>query len=164
MKKLKWLANNIELILMCIIVVLIPAAMLIQIVARYIFRNSLAWPEEFARYCYIWFMFIGAAYSVKEDSLLRVDALVECLPKKLTKIVDSVILFVVFLVCCYIFYHSIFTVTKAFAVGETSVVLKIPLWFIYSSVPVGFGLVVIRYIQRFCHFVSQRRRKEGIEA
>jgi len=44
-----------------------------QVVMRYVFRNSLSWSEELARFIFMWLSWIGASYAVKERSHFRVE-------------------------------------------------------------------------------------------
>lgn len=46
---------------------------LIQIVSRYIMHNPLSFPDEIARYAYVWMTFIGLSLATKHGDHIRVD-------------------------------------------------------------------------------------------
>lgn len=56
----------------CCLTVLM-GAMGLQVVMRYVFNRPLDWPEELARYLFIWATFIGAALVLRDDAHLRVE-------------------------------------------------------------------------------------------
>jgi TRAP-type C4-dicarboxylate transport system permease small subunit len=46
--------------------------------------------------------------------------------------------------------------------GQASPILKIPYWFMYSSMTVGFGLSIVRQLQVFYHdFISSKKPTES---
>ena len=47
-----------------------------QVVMRYIFNNAAAWPEELARYLFIYDVMVAAAIAVRRNSHLQIDALI----------------------------------------------------------------------------------------
>ena len=156
MKFLRWLDENIENALLVIFMITIILTMLIQIVMRYFFNNSLAWTEELCRYCFIWFMFIGYSYSIKLKAELRVDSVVNMLPQSLRKIITTITTFVSLFFTAYLFINSFTTVSNVYASGDHSIALKIPLYFVFSSTVVGFGLGTIRYVQNVICIFRER--------
>lgn len=148
MKFVRWVDRHFEEVLMVILLSTITLIMLLQIFMRYFFNNSLAWPEELCRYCFIWFMFIGFSYSTKADTNLRVDAVINALPPKATALMNLLGTVLGFAFTVFMFVHSFETVSNAYKMKEYSVAMKLPIYFVHSSALIGFGLASIRYIQR----------------
>ena len=65
MKILKWLDNNIEIYLVNFLLANIVVWVFVQVVLRYIFSFSLPWSEEFTRWCFVWFIWVGVSYGFK---------------------------------------------------------------------------------------------------
>lgn len=156
MKFIHWLDKHLEEILMIFLLATITLVMLLQIAMRYFFNNSLAWPEELCRYCFIWFMFMGFSYSTKEDTNLRVDAVVNALPLKLRNRVNLIGTIFGLAFTAFMFISSFETVSNAYIMQEHSVALKVPIYLIHSSALVGFGLATIRYCQHLIPFFAKR--------
>lgn len=80
---LKKLEKNFEEIILMTLLVLMSIVLGLQIVARYVFNNSLSWSEELVRYLFIWSTFLGIPYSIKKGISIRVDffCLIGCLTK-----------------------------------------------------------------------------------
>lgn len=149
MKVLKKIDENFERVILSILVLLIVLVMLLQIVCRYIFNNSLIWSEEFCRYCYIYFVFVGTALAVREQSELRVDAVVSILPKKTRRALNVVVDVIVFLMLVYLSYWSIPMVWAMYQKGGSSPAMKLPMFIVYLSAPIGLILSTLRYLQKF---------------
>lgn len=159
MKFFHWVNRNLEKTILVILIVTILLAMLLQIVMRYFFNNSLAWPEELCRYSFIWFMFVAFSYSIQENIDLRVDSVVNMLPNRIQGIVNKSAVVIGFLFTAFMFINSFETVSNVYKTGEYSVAMKLPLYFVYISVVFGFGLGTIRYLQRI---VSMFKKEGGL--
>ena len=157
-KLLKVLDDHTEEWLLILLECAIVIVMLYQIVRRYVFNSSLTWSEEFCRYCFIWFMFIGYSYSIHEKIDLRMDAVLNILPKPLKTILERFGLLFGFALTALLFVNSFTAVGYVVKTGEKSVGMHLPMSVVYASMIVGFGLALIRYIQRFAE--EFRGRKE----
>jgi len=156
---IKWLDENVERVLLVIFLTVILGAMLIQIVMRYVFNNSLAWPEELCRYCFIWFMFIAYSYSIKLKMELRVDSVVNMLPEKAKNFVTTLTTFIGLVFTFFLFVNSFTTVSNVYISGDYSIAMKIPMYFVFASTVFGFGFATIRYIQNFVHIFKREGGK-----
>jgi TRAP-type transport system small permease protein len=52
-----------------------------QVVTRYVFRHPFDWPEELARYLFVWVALLGAAVGVERGVHFSVDLLTVRLPR-----------------------------------------------------------------------------------
>ena len=46
---------------------------LIQVFCRYVLNNSLSWPEEMAKFAFVWFVFLGAAMVTRRSRHIVID-------------------------------------------------------------------------------------------
>ena len=56
----------------------------------------------------------------------------------------------------YLAYSSIDVIKNVAASGALSTALRIPMQWIYIIIPIGFGLGVIRLIQRFVYLLTHK--------
>ncbi len=108
---------------------------------------DVSWAQELCIYMFIWMAKFGAAYGVRTGIHVGVDVLVNLLPPKSRK---QVILFA--LLCGAFFTATIATfgltfVGEMFKTGQHSNDLEWPMWFIYSAIPLGSGLMCFRFLQ-----------------
>ena len=77
-----WLDLHLEETILIITGSLIGIVIMMQIIMRYVFRHALPWPEEFCRFCYIYFCFISLGYAVRNRCLLNITLLQDHLPPR----------------------------------------------------------------------------------
>jgi len=148
-KVIKWLDKNFEEVLLMVFLVGIVLVMGVQVFMRYLLNESLSWSEELSRYLFVWSAFLSVSYTIRNDSIIRIDQLVRMLPpqsflRKSLIIIVKVFLLVFF---AYIFYYAIDVVSNAIARGQKSAAMGLPMYLVQASILVGSGLSVIRMIQ-----------------
>ena len=159
MKVVRWLDEYFEEYILVILLALISVVMMTQIVMRYAFSASLSWPEEFTRYCFIWSVFLGTSYSVKKRNMLRIDAVTTFLPKRAQEYLDLVIEVVILMFFGFLCYNSVEVVQKLYTSGQTSPAMELPMYFVYASTVVGFGLTVVRSLQNLFKLTKALKHK-----
>ncbi|MCG8483987.1 MAG: TRAP transporter small permease [Clostridia bacterium] len=150
MKKI-WKELEENICVVCMIGMLV--VLTLQVVLRYIFKNSNAWSDEVARYLFIWVIFIGAAYAAKKGTHIRIESLNNIFPKKIRKHVTLIgnIVWLVFNIT--LFYFSARYTINLFESNQMSQGLNIRMAYAYAAIPIGFFLLIIRIIQRqFFHY------------
>lgn len=76
MKSLVTIFKNIEEILSGTMFIVMTLITFINVISRYFFNVTFAWPEELSRYCFIWMTFLGAALCTKQNRHIIIDFLV----------------------------------------------------------------------------------------
>lgn len=148
MKLLKWLDRNFEERLLVILLIVTVTLTFIQVVMRYIFHNSLAWSEELARYLFLYLIWIGAAYAVKREQHLRIEIILNRIPKEKLKTFENFIYFIWLGFSVFLFISSLNMAMDVFASGQLSPAMRIPMGYAYISIPLGTGLMCFRIIQK----------------
>lgn len=148
MKLLKWLDRNFEERLLVILLIVTVTLTFIQVVMRYIFHNSLAWSEELARYLFLYLIWIGAAYAVKREQHLRIEIILNRIPKEKLKTFENFIYFIWLGFSVFLFISSLNMTMDVFASGQLSPAMRIPMGYAYISIPLGTGLMCFRIIQK----------------
>ena len=146
MSVIKWLDEYFEEAILVLLLAAISVIMMTQIFARTIF-SSMSWPEEFSRYCYIWTVFLSLSYTIKKKNMLRVGILMDLLPHKIRKSIEILTNLIMLVLFGILFYYSIVYTNKIRITGQTSPAMQIPMWIMYLSTIIGFGLASIRMVQ-----------------
>ncbi|NYT24555.1 TRAP transporter small permease [Alcaligenaceae bacterium] len=144
----KFLDNHFEEILMVFLLSLMSVLIGAQVFMRYVLNDSLTWSEELARYAFIWATYIGVACAVKRNAHICVEAAVTKLPALYQRYaaILSHLLFIVFAVM--VMKEGYALTVKIFSFGQKSSSMGIPMGWIYLAPTVGFGLVILRLLQR----------------
>ena len=149
---LKWLDEDLEETILMILLVAIAVVMMAQVVMRYFFRQSMSWPEEFCRFCFVYSGFISMGYCVRRGKMLKVDILVTFFPKFLQRVLDLVGRVVTLLFFAYLGFYAYQATMNSYRGGMTSPAMEVPMWFIYAAALIGSALGFIRQIQDLYRF------------
>ena len=135
-KVLDWLTSGILAALLLIV--------LMQVISRYVFNNSLSWTEEASRYLMIWGVLLGVSLSYLNGYLISIETFVNRFPASVRKVVRVVNKLL------SLFFTGILT---AYGVNlcilgaqMESPALGIPYLWIYLAVPVGAGLLFVLFL------------------
>ena len=160
-KLLKWLDENLEMSISIVLISVMTLLIFVQVIMRYVFKSSLSWSEELARYIFIWLIYFGVSYGAKIRKHIRIDAFVALFPKPIRKYLPLVgdILFFAFAV--FIVRTSFSMVMKQAMLGQTSPAMRIPLTIVYAAPMVGFTLTAIRQIQSILFRIRVLQGKEA---
>ena len=143
--------NPLEVVL-CVVLVAIVAVTFSQVLFRYVFRTSLDWSEELARFLFLWLAALSSAYAFKTKSHFALRFVVNRFGTGLRTVVnDLVVLSVSIFLIVFTYQAVIYTlsVTNQTAPG-TQMSMAIP----YSSAVVG-GALMLYYVLR--NWWSERR-------
>jgi TRAP-type C4-dicarboxylate transport system permease small subunit len=159
-KLLKWLDEHFEEIILVILLVIINLVMLAQIIARYVFNDSMSWPEEFSRYCYVWTVFLSISYTIARGNMLRVTVVMDLFPAKLQSTIRILCDLIMLALFWVFFRHAVSVVGHIKNVThEISSAMRIPMWLVYMSTVVGFALSLVRMVQVFIRDVRRFNEK-----
>lgn len=159
---MKWLNDNLEAALGGALLAAIVLLIMLQVVMRYVFENSLSWSEELTLWSFIWFIWLGISYAFKERKHVKVtffqDLLPEGFKQKLEVLIDIAIV-------CFLLimtYQSYKLITLPYVITQKSVVLNLPIAILYASAPVGSVLSVFRIIQYYASNRPQSPNTAGV--
>lgn len=115
-------------------------------VLRELFDYSFIWAKELASFMMIWVGFIGASYATKENKHLVVGIPEKLFPKKILPYVSLFVNLLVFIVTVFLAYLGFLYVQETKEIGETSLVLNIPLWIVQIIIPVSLIIIAVRFV------------------
>ncbi len=126
----------------------------LQVLARYLFSNSLSWSEELGRFLFVWMTFLGAALALREKMHVALDLLIMKMPRPLQKICLSIGYLAMFLFTCVLIYGGYRFVAKSS--HQISAAMQIPMIYVYLVLPVGGALILFYVIRSFYERVLAR--------
>lgn len=147
-KLLKWLDKHFEEALMAIALSGIVVMMSTHVFFRYVMKSPLKWTEEATRYLFVWFVFIGISYGIRNNTHIRVNVIETLYPKVkgVFGIIQDIIgaAFIFYMVPAAIKSMKFISMRHQISAG-----LHLPMIYVYGALLVGLFLSVIRIIQRF---------------
>lgn len=125
------------------------AVMLIQIIFRYLFNMPLTWPEEVARYIFIWVVFLGAAVAFRAQAHLGMDFATSKLSPGIRRALARAIevLILGFLLLILYITPEVVDVTQY----QRSAVIHVQMSWVYLAFPVASILMILDlFVRWFC--------------
>ena len=131
-------------------------ALFVNVVLRYGFNYSLAWSEELVREVIIYTTFIGCSAAVKNRSMIKIDASVQLLPK-LKMPLTYFSNFIVMIFAGMMIYYGWLMVAMQHRTDQKTIIMEIPLVFLYAILPLMGVMMLIRAIQVVYQDIQEQR-------
>ncbi len=115
------------------------------VLTRYAFGSQASWSEELARFLLIWIGILGAAYASGQNLHLAIELLFPKLKTKGQHRLKVIIYALIILFAATVLVIGgirLMYITNM--LGQLSPALRIPMWLVYSVVPVS-GVLIIYY-------------------
>ena len=133
-------------------------AALVVLTLNVIFRRvpalpALDWAEEFMRYCSIWITFLGMAVCAEDDLHVGVDIIYQMSPTKRRKILKIICMAAACIFCAFFTYACGKYVLMAYKNMQKSPVMQVPLWTIYTVLPIGAAISTVQYALKTVYYV-----------
>lgn len=135
----------------------------LQVIFRYVFKQSLSWSEELAIYFFIWLTFIGASVATRERTHINVEMLISSIKSvKVKKI------FIIIANCLSMFFVGVLT-WFGFNIANQILFLKqvsasMPFLYIgivYYAVPIGSLIMFLNLLEFNIAIIKGDKKVEG---
>lgn len=128
-------------------VAVMTASILVQVFCRYVLNDSLPWSEELARYLMVWMTFLTLPVVSRAKQHAALDIILGALPRRLSLLLELVLYVLIGIVLYYAFNKSLDFALKGTRMLATA--LPITKAWSYMAMPVGFGVMMLVYIELF---------------
>lgn len=139
-------------------------AALIVLTLNVIFRRipalpALDWAEEFMRYCSIWITFLGMAVCAEDDLHVGVDIVYQLSKTRTRKILKIICMICATVFCAMFTYACMKYVLMAYKNMQKSPVMLVPLWTIYTVLPLGSAISTIQYALKTVFYIRVKHEE-----
>jgi len=161
--------DQVEETLIAVILGIMTLITFANVIARYVFNSNILWALETTVFLFAWLVLIGAAYAVKNNMHIGVDIVVRAVPPALQRLL-AIVAVIACLIFSFLVVYGAFQYWWPFAserawyevddipMPETLQFLaqsmnegerweKLPRFIPYFCLPLGFGLLLLRFIQ-----------------
>jgi TRAP-type C4-dicarboxylate transport system permease small subunit len=119
-----------------------------QVIARFVFSTGNTWSEELSRYTYIWFTLVTVSLAVLHNAHIKIEAAMAVFPKKWRPKLVGFGMIILIIYCVLIVVYGTTMVKRNIRMGNVSLGLQLPMYIVYSIVPISHTLIIIRCVQR----------------
>lgn len=162
-KKLLNYVTKFEYAVMVIAFVIMVVAYFISVVNRNFIKASMPWTEELALYSMTFMALLGTEVGLRDGTQVSVTAVIDKLHgtvKKVVSIVEQIVLVAFSFVMTK---AGVALVSKQMQAGQTTPVLKIPMAFMYASLVLAFGIILIVQVGVLIEKFMALKKKEAEE-
>jgi len=121
---------------------------LTEVFMRYFFAHSTNWGEMTARYAFVYFAYIAAAEAFRYDEHIRIDLVPDRMGAKGRRILETYSDFLCILISIAVIYYSIKLMNIQQMANIRMHALPVNMSWAQLALPVGWGLMIIRILQR----------------
>jgi C4-dicarboxylate transporter DctQ subunit len=138
-----------------VLIAVMTAIVTFAVITRYILDQPIGWSEEVSIYLMIWAIFLGAAYTLKQDAHIGVDLLMSRLPPHLKPILHCFHYLAGLLFISTLLFKGIEMINLSVMLGSRSIATDFPLYFVQLSVPIGAALLLLQLLSKLLHLIDQ---------
>ena len=163
MKKVLDGFSKVVEVLLVIMMVAMMAVVFLATVGRYSQLYTIAWSEEFARYCMVGIVYLGLMLASRTDShfVVEIIPLIFAKKPKIVKIFGLINAIIVDAFAIFLGSQGWKVCTKMLVQGKQSPMMRIPLGAVYMIIPVGIILMAVFYtISAVSKFRDNTEEKE----
>lgn len=125
------------------------------VIMRYIFSRPLDWVDEVSLYFVVWGVLLGTAVALRDDRHIRVSLLYGFLPVHVKRYFRMFSNAVGFFFCVFFVYYGIELEQVYLMTGQRSTNILIPLWIVYSAIPLTGVLLGVRFAEQTWDTIRQ---------
>jgi TRAP-type C4-dicarboxylate transport system permease small subunit len=142
------------------------ALITVEVFLRSIYGGGFAWTEEIIRFIFVWLMYFGFSYACRNNSHIKVTAVIGTMPVIIRKVI-LIVSDILFLgLAIYLFLATITVVKECFATNKMAGSLAISINWLYFAGVVGLALISIRGLQsiiwKISHFHDDIEKFENV--
>ncbi|NME36677.1 MULTISPECIES: TRAP transporter small permease [Fusobacterium] len=157
MNKIDCFMENLLKFIMGLATLILSVVTALQVVARFIFSNPIAWGQDIIRLSFVYLVFFGGAYCVHTNEHLNIDAFINLFSEKNKKILSIFIECIVFLFFIFlIYYGSIFVKT---GINQKAPYLPISMSLYYFSLPLSSFLMAYFELRKIITLIKGGAKK-----
>ncbi len=133
--------EDLFLALMLAAMILTAAA---QILLRNLFEWNFSWGDPLTRLLVLWVGLMGALVATRQNRHIAIDLVTHLLPARIRAGVQALTSLFAAIVCGVVAWYAAIFILDERGYGSAGL-LGLPDWLLHSVIPLGFGLISLRY-------------------
>lgn len=128
----------------------------IQVVMRYVFNSSLSWSEELCRYLFICQCWISVSFAERTEMHIRITVLTGRLGAKAKLVIEYLVIVLTVSMAVFLVVYGIKMVLFLIAAKTASTALHIPMYIVYTAMPIGCAMYSVRLIRKAIRLITKK--------
>lgn len=136
----------IENVFVTLLVLTATVVAVVQVVARYVFNNSLYWSEELILYSLITMSFLTMGMGVRYASHISVEAVYAIAGPRMARALQAGAACLGLIFAGVLIYYGSQLSMNTMRMGQLSPAMRVPVGYVYMIIPLAGGFMVLRYL------------------
>ena len=136
----------------------------VNVVLRYVFNTGFIWAEEFVRYEIVWLVFIGGSVAARKGIHIGVDAVLHVLPAAAARALKVTVGLICIAFSAALVWYGVELVQQTQMFRQRTSAMQAPFWIVQLAVPIGAGLMLIRFAERLWLDLRGIAHRDELEA
>ncbi len=152
--------SKIEKLVACVCVSIMAVLVFVNVIARYVFGNSLAVSDEMSTYLFVLMSFMGTAGAARRKAHLGLSIVTDHVSPRARLIISMVMYAISALFCLLIVIFGIQMVISQYQMGQETATMQWPEWIYGSFVPVGAAFAMMAFLQTMVQMYKEFKAEE----
>lgn len=146
LETLNRIADAIEQFAITTLMMLATLVTVAQVIARYVFNNSMYWSEEFIIYALINMSFLTMGMGIRYSTHIKVEVLYAFSSPRVARVLHLIAALLGILFSAALIYYGCRLSMNTLQMGQLSSSMRVPTGYIYLVIPVASVFMLIRYL------------------
>ncbi|MDL2314260.1 TRAP transporter small permease [Desulfovibrio sp. OttesenSCG-928-C14] len=155
LSRLEWCASRLGFALLLIMSFVIG----LQVFMRYLLNDSLMWPEEMTRYCYLWCSMLAIVVVEQRGAHLRIDVLREYSGARMKKILDAFSRIVTIVFYAILIWLSIKMTLMVNDMEQYAISFELPMVYVWLAFPLLYCAALLFSFANFTKLFRKPQEK-----
>ena len=153
--------EKIEKFVACVAVSIMAVLVFVNVIARYVFGDSLAVSDELSTYLFVLMSFMGTAIAARRKAHLGLSIVTDRVSPRARMIINEVMYAISALFCLLIVIFGIQMVISQYQMGQETATMQWPEWIYGSFVPIGAAFAMLAFLQTMVQMYKDYQAEEG---
>lgn len=153
--------EKIEKFVACVAVSIMAVLVFINVIARYVFGDSLAVSDELSTYLFVLMSFMGTAIAARRKAHLGLSIVTDRVSPRARMIINEVMYAISALFCLLIVIFGAQMVISQYQMGQETATMQWPEWIYGSFVPIGAAFAMLAFLQTMVQMYKDYQAEEG---
>ena len=145
--------SKIEKLVACVCVSIMAVLVFVNVIARYVFGNSLAVSDEMSTYLFVLMSFMGTAVAARRKAHLGLSIVTDHVSPR-ARLIISMVMYAISAL------FGIQMVISQYQMGQETATMQWPEWIYGSFVPVGAAFAMMAFLQTMVQMYKEFKAEE----
>ena len=153
--------EKIEKFVACVCVSIMAVLVFMNVIARYVFNNSLAFSDEISTYLFVLMSLMGTAVAARRGAHLGLSIVTDRVSPKVKMYINVFTYAVSAVFCLLIVIFGVQMVISQYTLGQETAAMQWPEWIYGAFVPVGGAFATIAFVQSIPKIIKDYKEQEA---